>query len=322
MTLETSNQLTLHKERQKQLSKSSEFVDSFLRNLPQKDAYQLNKCPTCGSEDSSKLFKKNGGEYAFCGKCDHIFLLNSLKPEYLIDFYKNYPTSSLDWHKNESEFYSKIYNHGLDLIESYKGSGNILDIGCSSGYFLTIASKRGYKSFGIEPNIQESTYATQNGINIIGSTINEIDKGTRFDVITMWDVLEHIDSPKAYIERLKHLLNPEGIIFIQVPTSEALAAKIMRDKCNMFDGIEHLTLFSRKSLKRCFSRANMKLLSAKSVITDSFAIKNYLNFEKDPYQPSRKESESDYSSLIDFDKLEERFLGYKIQACFSSSTES
>ena len=80
----------------------------------------------------------------------------TLKPDYLINFYKNYPTSNLDWHNNESDFYSKIYNHGLDLIQSYKSSGNILDIGCSSGYFLTLASKRGYKSFGIEPNKRES----------------------------------------------------------------------------------------------------------------------------------------------------------------------
>ena len=90
----------------------------------------------------------------------------------------------------------------------------------------------------------------------------------------------------------------------------------------MFDGIEHLTLFSLKSLKKCFIKAKMKPLNARSVITDSFAIKNYLNFERDPYQPSQTNAESNYSSTINFERLEERFLGYKIQACFSSPTES
>ena len=132
----------------------------------------------------------------------------------------------------------------------------------------------------------------------------------------MWDVLEHIDSPSSYIERLKSILNPGGIVFIQVPTSESLAARIMREKCNMFDGIEHLTLFSRKSLTRCFSNSGFEKLDAKSVIIDSYAIRNYLNYEIDPYLPSNAHNHDFKINCIDFDGIENNFLGYKIQACF------
>ena len=131
--------------------------------------------------------------------------------------------------------------------------------------------------------------------------------------------MEHIDSPSDFINKLKLLLNPGGLVFIQVPTSESLAARIMRDKCNMFDGIEHLTLFSRKSLMRCFSNCGFDPLEAKSVITDSFAIDNYLNYEIDPYLPSNPNLQDSKINHIDFNNIEKNFLGYKIQACFRLS---
>lgn len=316
MTIETSNQAVLHKSRQEQLDKSTHYIDSFLASLPEGSSYQYNNCPTCGNQHAIKLFEKNRGEYAYCNKCDHIFLLKSLKPEHLIAFYENYPTSSLDWHKNESDFYKRIYTSGLDLVSLHQGAGNLLDIGCSSGYFLSIATSRGYNAFGVEPNKLESSHAKDNGINIIGSTIEDIPKNLKFNVISMWDVLEHIDSPSNFIGNLKSILYPGGIVLIQVPTSESLAARIMRDKCNMFDGIEHLTLFSRKSLMRCFSNCGFEYLNAKSVITDSFAIGNYLNYELDPYLPANPNSHQLKINCLDFNNIETSFLGYKIQACF------
>ncbi len=318
MNLETSNQVDLHINRQKQLDKASEYTNNFINNLPGDTAYQINKCPTCGSSESSTLFIKNGGEYAYCKKCRHIFLKKSLSTSFLLKFYSDYPTSSLEWHKNESDFYQRIYTSGLELIQSKVIKGSILDIGCSSGYFLAQASKFGFDSFGVEPNELEASYAISQGINIIGKTINDIPQNSKFDVITMWDVLEHIANPCMYIQSLRPFLNDGGCIFVQIPTCDSLAARVMRDKCNMFDGIEHLTLFSAYSLNICFEKSDFYPIKFKTVITDSFALKNYLSFEHDPYLPSHEGQEVpiDFGG-IDFDAIELASLGYKIQACYS-----
>ena len=317
MLIESSNQSKLHADRQKQLNRSSDYINSFLKALEGVDAYQSNNCPTCGSANKRILFVKNGGEYAFCSNCEHVYLSKSFKPEYLIDFYSNYPTSSLDWHKNESEFYTRIYNSGLDMIQGSIRSGSLLDIGCSSGFFLSIAAQREFSCCGVEPNSLESSYAKDHGINILGRTLSDLPSNQRFDVITMWDVLEHIDSPSEFISDLKSYLNPGGIVFVQIPTCDSIAARIMREKCNMFDGIEHLTLFSRKSLDLCFSSSGFAVENAKSVISDSFALNNYLSYEADPYLPSSPHhSESFLQNLIEFDSIESNFFGYKIQACY------
>lgn len=316
MSINTSNQSKLHSDRQLQLSKSFDYTSNFLSSLSDSDAYKVNPCPTCDSTECNTLFTKNGGDYAYCNNCEHIFLKKSLKADYLIDFYSNYPTSSLDWHKNETNFYTQIYNSGLDLVQKIVPKGSILDIGCSSGFFLTLAKARGFDCFGIEPNKLESKFAINQGLNVLGKTIDDIPLGKKFDTITMWDVLEHIDSPTDFISRITRYLNPGGCIFIQVPTSDSLAAKVMRGKCNMFDGIEHLTLFSKKSLGLCFANCNFSLKQFKNVISDSFAIKNYLSYEEDPYLPCHKTNMFP-DNLIAFDLIESMNSGYKIQACYT-----
>jgi len=316
MLLDTPNQHALHQARKVQLNKFSKYVKQFLTKIDPELDFESNSCSTCDRLPDAPLFTKNGGTYCYCPDCRHIFLSNPLNEEKLLEFYSNYPTSSLEWHQNESEFYRKIYSKGLALIQSIPQVKTVLDIGCSSGYFLSIAAEQGFEGFGIEPNRQEVDYAINNGINVIGSTISDLGDLT-FDAITLWDVLEHIRRPVSYLQKLRSHLKPNGLIFVQVPSSDSLAARVMREACNMFDGIEHLTLFSAMSLDAAFSRAGLKCIMKQTVISEIYAIRNYLSYEVDPYLP---ESDSQLGlDLLEPELIESSGLGYKIQAVYSTS---
>lgn len=315
MAIDTKNQLALHQARKSQLERSNLYIESFLGSLDPIVDHTRAACPTCNHRPDSPLFVKNKGEYAYCSLCDHIFLQNPLTSEKLIKFYTNYPTSSLEWHQNESEFYRSIYQRGIDLFSPHRDGDKLLDIGCSSGYFLSIAAKQGFAAFGIEPNSQEAGYASKNGINVIGSTIDNLsDTKEVFDVITMWDVLEHIKQPVDYVSTLRSLLCQHGLVFVQVPTSDSLAARIMREDCNMFDGIEHLTLFSSKSLDIAFDKAGFTCLAKQSVISEVHAITNHLSYQADPYLGAPVSPFK--AAFLDADSLESSGLGYKIQAVY------
>jgi SAM-dependent methyltransferase len=315
MALETKNQFALHQARKSQLQRSSLYTETFLAALDPAIDRELVACPTCNYQPDSPLFTKRKGEYGYCPQCNHIFLLNPLSPEMLIRFYANYPTSSLEWHQNESEFYRKIYQLGFKLFGPYCSSGRLLDIGCSSGYFLSVASQHGFDAFGIEPNAQESSYAINHGIKVIGSTIDNLSATeVSFNIITLWDVLEHIREPVIYLSKLRSLLREQGLVFVQVPTSDSLAARIMRADCNMFDGIEHLTLFSANSLDIAFKEAGFTCLAKKSVISEIHAITNYLSYQVDPYLG--KPVTPFKLDVLSGDSLEAFGLGYKIQAVY------
>jgi cyclopropane fatty-acyl-phospholipid synthase-like methyltransferase len=201
------------------------------------------------------------------------------------------------------------------LLSPYRKGEKLLDVGCSSGYFLSIAAHQGYAAMGIEPNSQEAGYARRNGVNIIGSTIDDLSASNElFDVITLWDVLEHIQHPVDYIAKLRLLLNQYGLVFVQVPTSDSLAARIMREDCNMFDGIEHLTLFSSRSLDTAFQSAGFTCVAKSTVISEIHAITNYLSYQSDPYLDAPLVPfKTDFLSAT---TLESSGQGYKIQAVY------
>ena len=317
MPLDTENQLSLHQARRVQLDKSGVFVQDFLEGLSYDRDYDQVSCPTCDHNASSPIFTKNKGIYSYCDNCCHIYLSNPLKPERLIEFYAGYPTSSLEWHQNESDFYTRIYQRGLDLIQPSLSGFKLLDIGCSSGYFLSLASNQGFSSYGVEPNKKESAYAMQNGIRVIGSTISELPNDIKFDVITLWDVLEHIPRPVSYLGKIRSHLNPNGLIFVQVPSSDSLAARVMRDACNMFDGIEHLTLFSARSIDAAFCNAGYLPIVKQSVISEIYALSNYLGYVPDPYLSEHKNSFP--AQFLSADAIESAGLGYKIQAVYRAA---
>ena len=314
MSVETQNQSSLHEARQDQLVKSKIYTQTFISKLnPEKD-YDIVQCPTCEQKSSRKIFTKNGGDHSYCDNCNHIFLANCLKEDKLIEFYSGYPTSHLEWHKNESDFYNRIYQKGLDQIIPATPGTKLLDIGCSSGYFLSLATEQGLETFGIEPNRSESDYAIENGIKVIGSTISDLHTDTKFDVITLWDVLEHIRGPVNYLREVRKFLNPNGVVFVQVPSSDSLAARVMRDACNMFDGIEHLTLFSARSVDIAFSNAGYLPIKKQTVISEIFALSNYLCYMTDPYLAENKNSS--LAEFLSADTIESSGLGYKIQAIY------
>jgi len=314
MPVETKDQSALHQSRQAQLKESARYIKDFLAKSQTKESYERAGCPTCNNQSNGVLFTKNNGQYCYCPDCRHVYLGNPLNQQKLIEFYSGYPTSSLDWHINESSFYRRIYSKGLDLIASPCHGGNLLDIGCSGGYFLSVARERGYKVHGVEPNRLESAYAEEQGIDILGATVDDLPDGTAFEIITLWDVLEHIRNPVEYLKQIKSYLIPGGLVFVQVPTCDSLAARIMRSACNMFDGIEHLTLFSAHSLDIAFVKAGYSLVARQSIISESQVLQNFLSYDSDPYLS--RPCQDFRPEFLSANAIEINGLGYKIQGVY------
>ena len=105
------------------------------------------------------------------------------------------------------------------LTKSSITSGKLLDVGAGGGEFTYVSSQSGFDSTGIEPNIGYSNYAKdQYQANVQTGQLADIDD--RFDVITMFHVMEHIPDPVKTFKKLYDLLNEDGSLFIEVPNIE------------------------------------------------------------------------------------------------------
>ena len=134
------------------------------------------------------------------------------------------------------------------LTKNNVTSGKLLDVGAGGGEFTYVSSQSGFDSTGIEPNIGYSNYAKdQYQANVKTGQLTDIDD--KFDVITMFHVMEHIPDPVKTFKKLYDLLKDDGSLFIEVPNIESFS----QSPDNTFFKA-HIHYFSAATLIACASQ--------------------------------------------------------------------
>jgi SAM-dependent methyltransferase len=194
-----------------------------------------------------------------------------------------------------------------------QGQGRILDVGCGTGDFLQACEQKGWSIAGIEPNEKARQLAsTKTNFNDYQRTVEELIESNpgSFDVITMWHVLEHVPNLADFIDKIKSLLKPNGVLVVAVPNFKSWDAKHYNSYWAAYDVPRHLWHFSRKSMERIFSEFDMKILEELPMKFDSYYVsllsekykKGKQNFFSAFYQGLRSNQKAgrsgEYSSLI------------------------
>jgi SAM-dependent methyltransferase len=138
--------------------------------------------------------------------------------------------------------------------------GRLLDVGCASGSFLEEAAAYGWEVTGVEPSREHFEIAREKLAGkgtLICNTLQEAGLArSSFDVLTLWDVLEHVPDPGGFMARCASFLRPGGYLFLNVPDLDSLPARLLRERWPLFLP-EHLNYFNRSSLRACGERANL-----------------------------------------------------------------
>jgi SAM-dependent methyltransferase len=284
---------------------TGKFATQFVERRP---------CPSCASTLLRHLFDKSGGSYSRCENCAMVFLDPAFREAELIAYYRSNHTVQGEIVEEDLLFYEGLYRTGLDQVENLIPSlGRLLDYGCSTGVFLGIAKGNGWQCEGIELNVDEARIAREREFHVQEAIINDVTVTEAFDVISLWDVFEHIKDGVGFLKECRRFLRPDGIVFVQTPNSDSLAARTMQAACNVFDGLEHVNLYNRQSLSTVAERAGYDVEDFRTVIPEVGVINNYLAFD-DPYLGGATDTES-VLGLISRSDILSRDLGYKFQAC-------
>jgi len=179
--------------------------------LPQ---FSIFDCGTCGQTFLDPLPSAEAIERLFhalytSGDCG----LPELKGYY--DFcYDDSPTNPL----------VQGYAGWLARLERHHPPGTLLDVGCGTGLFLTVARRRGWQVTGIDANAEATAYARGHfGLDVrTGDFAAFARDGRGFDAITMWDIIEHSRDAVALLESARHALAPGGVVALSTPNRRSM----------------------------------------------------------------------------------------------------
>ncbi|MCF6181847.1 class I SAM-dependent methyltransferase [Lutibacter sp.] len=210
-----------------------------------------------------------------------------------LDMLETTPVPSLDklssYYKSEEyishtdaskTIFDKVYQlvkkinikHKLNVINLLpKEEKKLLDIGCGTGDFLVACKKNNYKIFGVEPNEKANKIATKKIGESVYKNLDDINE-SKFDVITLWHVLEHVPNLDDYILKIKSLLKPNAILIIAVPNFKSFDANYYKQYWAAFDVPRHLWHFSKKSVQSIFLKHQINLVKILPMKFDAYYV--------------------------------------------------
>lgn len=222
-------------------------------------------CPVCCSFDSRLFLKKNGYDIKICSDCQTLYVSPRPTLADLTSFYNRqdyYQSSDLGYlcylgeekqRRIEAQKRLRIINSLLPI------KGKLLDLGCAAGFFLDEAHNSGWFVVGTELSNDMRQFAFHKlGVHVFSDT--NIFKSYSFDVVTMWEYIEHLVDPLNELQSIRNLLKTNGVICISTPNTAHLQLDQNPQAWWEFKPPAHLTFFTAKTLQQLVETAGYEIL--------------------------------------------------------------
>ena len=196
------------------------------------------------------------------------------------DITKYYDSNNYISHTDESKsLLEKVYqrvkkitlSQKVKLINNYsKEQKTILDIGCGTGEFLSTAKTDNWNTIGVELSTQAREIAIKKNLTIY-KTLESITN-QKFNIITLWHVLEHLPNLDKQINLIENLLEENGTLIIAVPNYKSHDAQYYRQYWAAYDTPRHLWHFSKTSITKIFKEHNLSVKKILPMYFDSYYV--------------------------------------------------
>jgi SAM-dependent methyltransferase len=234
--------------------------------LRKRSTLTLNECTVCGSA-------QNGPFYAGlvkCMNCGHVFADIRLTENELFGLYGRsyfFGDEYCDY-VADREVLQKNFRVRLRALEPFlqpERHKHLFEIGCAYGFFLDTARDRFETIQGIDISKEGITYAREQlGLNVVlGDLLKESFRNSRFDVVCIWDTIEHLQQPHLYIEKIAGMTEKDALLTVTTGDIGSLNAHFKKGKWRLIHPPSHLHYFSKDTLSRLLNRYGFDVLYQK-----------------------------------------------------------
>jgi len=217
-------------------------------------------CPLCGGGRIEPLHRYERAQLSRCHTCGFVFSMRRPGDDELGRHYGGYSRMDFD-----SPLTRQRYRELLERFERYRALGRILDVGCGIGFFLEEAQRDRWDARGTEFGSRAVEINLAKGFDVVdAATDAALFEPGYFDVVTAFEVIEHVRDPRAHIASIARLVRPGGLFYCTTPNFDSLSRRVLRDRWTVIDYPEHLNYFTLSTLERllgCFGFAALEVVS-------------------------------------------------------------
>lgn len=208
-----------------------------------------------------------------CSHCKLVTVLPRLPIEELDKYYPEeyiaYPSAveeETEWHKRADRMRGIRRRCDFSISESGKSTGTILDIGSATGIYLKAMQDRGWQATGLEPSEYAAHYAINHlKLNVIhGYLEQDTFPANQFDLITLWDVFEHLPNPTESLEIIHKILKPGGVLLLTLPNSNSWDRHFFKKAWAGWDAPRHFFIYNESCLTQLLKSHSFRFKRLKS----------------------------------------------------------
>ncbi len=265
------------------------------------DVLEHVNCNLCGADDYAVVYDALSGHVAReesfsasgnevltdrvvrCKRCGFVYVNPRLKAERIV---KGYASAEDETYVSQSAGRMATFVSGVKLIETFlPQKGKLLDVGCAAGFFVKAAKERGWQAHGVEPSHWLAKYGREKlGVDSRQGTLHTAKYAANsFDVVTFWDVLEHVPDPTADVKEAYRILKPGGLLVVNYPNFGSKLARLAGRKWWFLLSV-HLWYFTPKTIRLMLERNGFQPFFEKRHWQKLNL--GYLVFRLQPYSPA------------------------------------
>ena len=268
------------------------------------------KCPLCGKDKKSSYLDLGKYKLFQCNTCSLVspnINFNKLGNQEVYDdpaYVKDTTREILDTFQYRKNTYApERLSYILSRVDIKKRNIKLLDVGCGPGYFISYLADLGIYYKGLEFAEFLVKICKEKGLNVEGNDVSE-EKNNSYNIITLFDVVEHIADPLPFFKILNKKLIKEGRLIAYTPNIHSLSYYLMGSLQNTLLPFQHLCFFDKRSLEYLSKRSGFTLESIEFFgldVMDYFFMKEYQ--DKVRYLSNLKDFISVMQSIVDKQNL-------------------
>lgn len=249
------------------------------------NAAEVTHCQLCGSGERTLKFQDGPFRVLTCAGCGLVYVTPRLQGQALLDVYdasywnsQNPKQRGYADYAAEGALYLKTFQKRMALVSRWlPPQARILDVGCAAGYFLRIARQHGHDVHGVELSAAIAVEAQQAlgqdrvHVGTLAEAMRGKDYAARsFDLVTLWDVIEHIPTPQEVLQQVRTLIKPGGRLLLETQNVASRWARLLGRRWHHYKHDEHLFHFDPRTIRRLLDECGFRVLEVGSAYAGKY----------------------------------------------------